>query len=524
MKIGAKLTLSYAAMLASLLLITAASVVSIQTISARLEGLYIRFLPAIDALDQADRDLYQLMEAERSILLFDAADPRAAKYKAAYTENLQQSAERVAKAAALAATETERNLYDEHNRARKDWEGVSARVLELASRGDLGGALALSVGDAASRFGVMRETLNSLQEILNEEAERYSMEAVDAQNRALLFVVGVSFAALVLAVVLAMVITRSISIPLRSGVSVADSIARGDLSVRAPRSLLGRKDETGDLIRSLETMKDSLLSIVERIKSASRNLSSGSRQINDTAQSLSQGATQQAASAQEVAASVEEMSSTIKQNAENASQTEAMAQKSSRGADEGGLSVNETVQAMREIAGRIGVVEEIARQTNLLALNAAIEAARAGEAGKGFAVVASEVRKLAERSQGASKEIGELSSRSIGVAEKAGASINGIVPDIKKTATLIQEIAAASREQSAGADQIGKAMSQLDEIIQRTAAASEELASMAEEFNGQSDSLLEAVSFFRLGAGEALPAPGGVESRPEPVPGVLAVG
>jgi methyl-accepting chemotaxis protein len=195
------------------------------------------------------------------------------------------------------------------------------------------------------------------------------------------------------------------------------------------------------------------------------------------------------------------MSSSIKQNADNSGQTEKIAVMSASDAKDGGKSVNETVAAMKEIATKISIIEEIARQTNLLALNAAIEAARAGEHGKGFAVVASEVRKLAERSQAAAGEISTLSSRSVQVAETAGEMLNKMVPDIQKTAELVQEISAASREQDTGADQINKAIQQLDQVIQQNASASEEMASTSEELASQADLLKDTISFFRIDSG-----------------------
>jgi methyl-accepting chemotaxis protein len=195
---------------------------------------------------------------------------------------------------------------------------------------------------------------------------------------------------------------------------------------------------------------------------------------------------------------MEEMSSSIKQNSDNSSQTEKIAIKSAADAKEGGKSVTETVAAMKEIATKISIIEEIARQTNLLALNAAIEAARAGEHGKGFAVVASEVRKLAERSQAAAGEISTLSSRSVQVAETAGQMLNKMVPDIQRTAELVQEISASSREQDSGAEQISKAIQQLDQVIQQNASASEEMASTSEELASQADLLKDTISFFRI--------------------------
>jgi methyl-accepting chemotaxis protein len=195
------------------------------------------------------------------------------------------------------------------------------------------------------------------------------------------------------------------------------------------------------------------------------------------------------------------MTANIRQNADNAMETEKIAVQASGDAREGGDAVNQTVGAMKEIAGKIMIIEEISRQTNLLALNAAIEAARAGEHGKGFAVVAAEVRKLAERSQKAAGEINELSTNSVEVAEKAGTVLDALVPNIQKTAELVQEIAASSREQDAGADQIAKSIQQLDAVIQQNASASEEIASTSEELSGQSEQLAEMISFFTVDDG-----------------------
>jgi methyl-accepting chemotaxis protein len=195
---------------------------------------------------------------------------------------------------------------------------------------------------------------------------------------------------------------------------------------------------------------------------------------------------------------MEQMAANIKQNSDNAQQTEKIAIKAAEDGRDGGKSVAETVSAMKEIAGKISIIEEIARQTNLLALNAAIEAARAGEHGKGFAVVASEVRKLAERSQTAAGEINKLSASSVQIAEKAGEMLTRMVPDIQRNADLVQEIAAASNEQSAGAGQINKAIQQLDQVIQQNAAASEEMASTSVELLTQAEQLQNTIAFFKF--------------------------
>jgi methyl-accepting chemotaxis protein len=206
------------------------------------------------------------------------------------------------------------------------------------------------------------------------------------------------------------------------------------------------------------------------------------------------------------------MVSNIKQNADNAQQTDKIANKSAKDAQESGKSVLEAVAAMKEIANKISIIEEIARQTNLLALNAAIEAARAGEHGKGFAVVAAEVRKLAERSQKAAGEINQLSANTLKVSEKSGEMLDKLVPDIQRTAELVQEISAASKEQDTGAEQINKALQQLEQVIQQNASASEEMASTTEELTGQSDQLVSALAFFHTGDEE-----GGRQRRPASV-------
>ncbi|MBJ6750603.1 methyl-accepting chemotaxis protein [Geomonas anaerohicana] len=275
--------------------------------------------------------------------------------------------------------------------------------------------------------------------------------------------------------------------------AAAREVADGNLTVT-----ITERSAEDELMRSLGNMVGKLSEVVNDVKNAADNVAAGSQQMSSSAEQMSQGATEQAAAAEEASSSMEEMSSNIRQNADNALQTEKIAVKSAADAQEGGKAVAQTVTAMKEIAGKISIIEEIARQTNLLALNAAIEAARAGEHGKGFAVVASEVRKLAERSQKAAAEISELSSSSVEVAETAGAMLSNMLPDIQRTAGLVQEITAASREQDTGAEQINKAIQQLDQVIQQNASAAEEMSATAEELASQSEQLQHTISFFKV--------------------------
>jgi methyl-accepting chemotaxis protein len=246
-------------------------------------------------------------------------------------------------------------------------------------------------------------------------------------------------------------------------------------------------------------LSNSILKVLGSIDSAAENVTAGTSQVSDSSQQLAQGSNEQATSVDQVSASVEELTATIKQNADNASQTEKIANKSAGDAKESGLAVAQTVKAMKDISERVTVIQEIARQTNLLSLNAAIEAARAGEHGRGFAVVANEVQKLAERSQGAAKEIEDLSRNSVAIAESAGRMLDHLVPDIEKTADLVTEINAASGEQASGVQQINQAILQLSTVVQQNAASSEELAATAEELSGQALLMSESVILLKTG-------------------------
>jgi len=282
-------------------------------------------------------------------------------------------------------------------------------------------------------------------------------------------------------------------------VQVMGALSEGDLTRSIEKSYEGAFGKLKDYTNNTVTK---LSEIVCEVNSSAESIAGASEEVSATAQALSQAASEQAAGVEETSASIEQMTSSIAQNTENAKVTDGMASKAAQEAAEGGEAVKSTVAAMKQIAKKIQIIDDIAYQTNLLALNAAIEAARAGEHGKGFAVVAAEVRKLAERSQVAAQEIGEVATNSVELAERAGELLGEMVPNIRKTSDLVQEITAASEEQSSGVGQINAAVSQLSQTTQANASGSEELAATAEEMSSQAEQLQQAMHFFKLGNGD----------------------
>ncbi|MET4221671.1 methyl-accepting chemotaxis protein [Bradyrhizobium sp. LB7.2] len=435
--------------------------------------------------------------------------------------------------------------------------GINAQSERLAKVVDNVTRLALEAGNmkaAAVANGegrkVFNETLGAIEQYakLNEKqmaevVEEGAREAALAKTLLISMIIG----ALLIAVASATWIALNISRGLGRAVDLAKAVAVGDLSQKISVS---SNDEVGDLVSALnamttnlsataavaseiaqgnltveakalsdkdtlglalERMVEKLRQIVSEALTAARNVSAGSQELSASAEQLSQGATEQASSAEEASSSMEEMASNVKQNADNANQTEKIAAQSAKDAEASGAAVGRAVNAMQTIAEKITIVQEIARQTDLLALNAAVEAARAGEHGKGFAVVASEVRKLAERSQAAAAEIGTLSTETVKVAQEAGNMLSKLVPDIKRTAELVEEITAACREQDVGSAQINQAIQQLDKVGQQNASASEQVSSTSEELASQAEQLQSTIAYFRIEQGGKGHAPAPIE-------------
>jgi len=437
-------------------------------------------------------------------------------------------------------TDEGRKLFEEFKIARTAYALQLDKLMALGKEGKIEETTALMQGEAGKTARNEQDVIEKLMEVKVRNAkltsEKNSATAATANTAmTILAILGV-IVAVGLGLIIARIVMRQLGGDPKDVGEIANLVAVGDLSreitlasgdsdsvMAAMKKMVGafnditanakqvalgnlmvdirKRSDKDELLESLADMVAKLKEVVTEVQSAADNVSSGSQEMSATAQQMSQGATEQAASAEEISSSMEQMASNIRQNTDNAMQTEKIAVKSASDAKEGGKAVTETVSAMKQIATKISIIEEIARQTNLLALNAAIEAARAGEHGKGFAVVASEVRKLAERSQSAAGEISQLSTSSVAIAEQAGEMLNKMLPDIQKTAELVQEISASSKEQDTGADQINKAIQQLDQVIQQNAGAAEEMASTTEELSSQAEQLKATIAFFTLDSG-----------------------
>jgi methyl-accepting chemotaxis protein len=472
----------------------------------KLDGVYHdNTMPAIKlgAIDD------KLMDSVKHLLLASFHDPRLEESKlheqdhpiTRHTDRIQKNVQELdalwQEYTSLNHGSEERAVVDSFTTDKDAFvsEGLKAAMALLQAR-QFREANEHTVQVINPRLAKLEDELEGLIELQVTEGNEAFQTSQNDYAAARNFLTGSIFFGIILAFLVSLGIIRSITRPLSEAVDVAENLSRGNLTVSIDAK---NGDETGQLLLSMESMVEKLRAVVSDVKLASDNVASGSQQLSSGAEQMSQGTTEQAASAEEASSSVEEMNATIRQNTDNAQQTEKIALKSAADATESGKAVSETVIAMKDIAGKISIIEEIARQTNLLALNAAIEAARAGEHGKGFAVVAAEVRKLAERSQVAAAEISRLSSSSVEVAEKAGQMLAKLVPDIQKTAELVQEITAASKEQTGGADQINGAIQQLNQVIQQNAGSAEEMASTAEELSSQAQQLQATIEFFTVG-------------------------
>jgi methyl-accepting chemotaxis protein len=468
------------------------------------------WLPSMRYVLDANTNTSDFRAAElQHILSVDAA--QLAEYERHMRSEQEKLENNLKRYVPLITSDEEQRAYDAFQSLWKEYMAEHERVLTLSRANRNEEAREVVRGRSQEAFDAASARLLELVE-LNAKGAKAASDTSDATHEtARDWIAGAMVLSFVLGLLLCFLISRAIAQPLVGAVKVADSLAEGDFTVRIDATT---EDEAGRLLAAMQRMVHKLGQVIGEVREGAGALASASAQVSSSSQSLSQGTSEQASSVEETTSSLEQMTATINQNRDHSRQMEQMAVQGARDAEEGGRAVKATVEAMGSIAEKISIIEEIAYQTNLLALNAAIEAARAGEHGKGFAVVATEVRKLAERSQTAAREISGLAGSSVKVATRSGQLLEDLVPSIRKTADLVQEVVAASTEQAAGVGQMNKAMLHVDQVTQRNASASEELASTAEEMASQAESLQQLMSFFRV-AGEERAARGG---RHTPVP------
>ena len=467
MKIGLRIVLGFSLMILFMAIIGFTGFKNIKNIEKNLDDIFSVRLPSIDKLIQADRDLQQLLVAERSMIFSNVGSDIFSALVAEYEENLNQSNDRWEKFKVLKRTEEEAAIIPRYDKAREEWKAISRKIVDgrLAdTRQGRREALDLTLGVANEKFETMRGYLDQLTDINLKMAEAARNEAADTYRTAMitmLVIIGLGLAA---GVALMAGITSSVTRPLNS--------------------------------------------VIGGLTKASEEVASAAGQVSSSSQSLAEGTSEQAASVEETSSSLEEMSSMTRQNADNANEANLLVKDAGDRVGSANQSMEALTASMKEISVAseetskiIKTIDEIAFQTNLLALNAAVEAARAGEAGAGFAVVADEVRNLAMRAAEAARNTAELIEGTVkkvtdgsGLVTKSYDSFKMVVESVSKAGELVAEISAASNEQATGIEQVNKAVNEMDKVIQLNAANAEESAGASEEMNAQAEQMKHMVN------------------------------
>jgi methyl-accepting chemotaxis protein len=507
LSIAGKLRSGFGVMLILLIVLALFAYSRLQLVQASSHQLSSNWLPSIEAVAGFSQKASEFRVHTLLSVYADGATQRTESMKARSLSLLETQAQQ-ATYVKLISSAAEQASYETFQLAWTQYVSLGDRMLDLASKDDVQGAQLLEPQVKEAYFA-SRKNLDQLTAINHAGANEAALGSDAVYRSAVIWLIGISLAAAMVAVLLTLAIVRAIAQPLAKALQAADRIAVGDLSERIE---FHGQDEVARLLESMQRMQQSLATTVHNVRSGAESVATASAEIAQGNSDLSSRTEQQASSLEQTSATMEQLNATVRQNADNAAQANQLAQSATQVARDGGTVVGEVVQTMRgietsskRIADIINVIDGIAFQTNILALNAAVEAARAGEQGRGFAVVASEVRSLAQRSAEAAKEIKSLINDSVErvqsgtlLVDRAGQTIDNIVTSVQKLADIVGEISSASREQSSGISQVGEAVTQLDHATQQNAALVEESAAASESLRSQAQQLVGAVAGFKL--------------------------
>lgn len=500
-KIGYRLAFVFAVIIALNITSLLYNKYGLETLHNNLDQIYNTNFMSVEYLIEADRDAYQSSVAITNAFFYARSyeTEKTKKELGSIIENIDQVKTRYSKFAKLYDTQSKQHLksidsifWANYNLTRIFTDSIINNI----EKKQVNNAVTLYYGDYSNYFELMRNAMDQFTGIHLEESQATYNASNETTQAIVMSSIIITLSIILAVILLSYVLIKSITVPLAKAVEITKAVANGNLTFKTEQ--IEGTDETSTVLRSINDMTEKIKDIVQNIRQGSDNIVNSSNQINEGATQIAQGASEQAASTEQVSSSIEQMSANITQNSENAQQTEQIALLVAEQMNEVQRAVNETVQSMKTITNKIQVINEISEKTNLLAVNAAIEAARAGEQGKGFAVVAGEVRKLAENSQAAALEIAEISTKSVIVAENSGTLLSGVIPDVQRTAQLVQEITAANIEQSSGTKQINQAIQQLTSVTQENSASSEEFSANSFELKNQATALNNAISFFKI--------------------------